>query len=378
MLRERQSSVQKEIGSNFDLKYVEYGDFKETLSMQNYGLAGEDEAYFSKGRDAEKFVLETLLMSNPELKKIALIPPFTCGTVIEPFLDLGFNVHAYSIDNNMHIDIERFRKELVESKASVVLVHRYFGFDTMKNFETIIDEFRENNVVFIEDRTQCLFSSFPALNVDYYVGSFRKWTALPDGGFAVSKIKLNKSKPLNYDALLVAKKLKASNLKYDYLHKGIGEKQMFLDEFREAEEVLEAEKWYYKMSPISQFIQSTLDTDELKKKRRSNYSYLYQLIENMENIKILTPRLEADSVPLYLPVLCSQRKKLQSFLAEHRIYAPVVWPKDEKCPQICNEAQQIYDDILCLPIDQRYDLDDMKRMAKCIEEFEDECFKKFR
>ncbi len=370
--------MQKEIGSNFDLKYEKYGDFNQQLSMQKYGLAGVDETFFSKGRDAEKFVLEILLMSNADLRKIALIPPFTCSTVIEPFLELGFKVYAYSIDENMHINIEKFRKELLQSDASIVLFHRYFGFDTIKNLGSVIEEFRRKNITFIEDKTQCLFSSFPVFDVDYYVGSFRKWTALPDGGFVVSKTKINKSKPLEYDKLLVEKKLKAFNLKYIYLHKNIGEKKLFLDEFREAEEVLEKEKQYYKMSPVSQFIQSTLDINRLKHKRRSNYAFLYQLLENIEYIKILTPDLDADSVPLYMPILCLQRKKLQSFLAEYRIYAPVVWSKDDKCPQICDEAQKIYDNILCLPIDQRYDADDMERMAKYIGEFENEYFKEIK
>ena len=79
-----------------------------------------------------------------------------------------------------------------------------------------------------------------------------------------------------------------------------------------------------------------------------------------------------------MPILCLQRKKLQSFLAEYRIYAPVVWSKDDKCPQICDEAQKIYDNILCLPIDQRYDADDMERMAKYIGEFENEYFKEIK
>ena len=48
-----------------------------------------------------------------------------------------------------------------------------------------------------------------------------------------------------------------------------------------------------------------------------------------------------------------------------------MWPKAEECPTVCDEAQELYDTVLCLPIDQRYSLEDMERMAQCVIDFFD-------
>ena len=77
----------KEIGSNFwispeDMKYET--TFIEPSAL---GLWGNDYAWLSTGRGAIRFVLKTIEESNPFINKVALIPSFTCHTVIEPFLE---------------------------------------------------------------------------------------------------------------------------------------------------------------------------------------------------------------------------------------------------------------------------------------------------
>lgn len=361
--------MQKEIGSNFDLKVSDYTKHKRQIHMCDYGIFGVDEAFFSKGRDAEKCVLETIIKNTSDMKMIALIPPFTCHTVIQPFLDLGFEVKAYSVDNNLCIDAEQFYREIVDSKAEVVLFHRYFGFDTVGNLNEIIQRARNQGVIFIEDLTQCLYSDFPKSDVDYYVGSFRKWAALPDGGFAVSAKTKLWTKPDEYDAQLMEKKLDALNLKYEYLHENKGEKQIFLNEFREAEDLLENEEKYYLMTPVSVYVQFELDVKELQKKRRENYRYLNSKLMEITKVRVITPKIEEKASPLYLAISTPMREQLQDALRKENIYAPIVWPQAECCPKICDEAQHIYDTVLCIPVDQRYGLDDMDRIVKNIKGF---------
>lgn len=362
--------MQNEIGSNFDLnpEIVLYG-CGSTLSIESFGFNGTDSAFLSTGRSAESLALDTISERNPNIRKVSLIPPFTCSTVIEPFLNHGYKVISYSIDSALNINVDKFREILIASEAQVVLFHRYFGFDTMKGFEEIINEFLPKGVVFIEDKIQCLYSGFHSLPVDYIIGSMRKWAGLPDGGFVVCKTGVFKNKPTDYDKELEQLKLEASFAKYEYLHKNLGKKKHFLNLFRKAEQQLNLEASYYQISPASVTIQQNLEVPVLKKKRRENYNRLYEGLRDFDIIQIQTPELTKSEVPLYFVMSLKKRSELQNHLRLHDIYAPIIWPKLEECPRICNEAQNIYDKVLCLPVDQRYNVNDMDRIINCIEEY---------
>ena len=75
--------------------------------------------------------------------------------------------------------------------------------------------------------------------------------------------------------------------------------------------------------------------------------------------------------PFYFPILVKEgRSELQQFLAKNDIYATIIW----KCPQIYEgkidvSAQYIYDHILCLHVDQRYNLDDMNLIMMTLVDF---------
>lgn len=365
--------MQKEIGSNFELNPEMLLAEKYEFKFKEYGISGNDELLLSTGRGAERLVLDTILLNKPDLKRIALIPPFTCETVVEPFLERDFTVYTYPIKENLNIDVEDFVSVLERSGAQVILVHRYFGFDTLKNFEKIIEKYRKNGIIFIEDKTQCLYSKFHNLSTDYIVGSLRKWAALPDGGYAVCKTGVFKDKPLGYDKKLEEKKVEASLLKYKFLHEGSGVKKQFLDIYREAEDILDSEQGYFKISPVSEKIQCNLNIEELKRKRRKNYERLYNGLKEISSIRCLTPQLGVNDIPLYFALLTDKRHDLQIALRDKCVYAPIVWPKYEFMPEICKEAQMIYDLALCIPIDQRYDTDDMERIISCIREFYNKC-----
>lgn len=362
--------MQNEIGSNFELNpAVVQCEYNFNLDIELFGLKGSDSVFLSTGRGAENFILDTISERNPDIRKIALIPSYTCYTVIEPFLKHGYGVVSYPIDDSLNVDLYKFRKSLIASKAQVVLIHRYFGFDTLKGFGEIIDEYSLKGVVFIEDKTQCLYSNFDSFSVDYTFASLRKWAGLPDGGLAVCKAGVFKNKPKVHDSILESFKLEASFAKYEYLNHNIGEKCYFRDLFRKAEQQLNSATSYFKISPASVAIQRNLDIPILKKRRRDNYRYLYEGLCNFDALQILTPKLTETDVPLYCALSLKERNRMQNHLRLEDVYAPIIWPKAEICPEICSEVQNIYDTVLCLPVDQRYDRNDMNRILKCIKEY---------
>ena len=61
---------------------------------------------------------------------------------------------------------------------------------------------------------------------------------------------------------------------------------------------------------------------------------------------------------------------LQQFLAQHHIYATVIWacPKEFE-NKINDEARYIYDHILCFHIDQRYNTEDMEYIVEVLRKY---------
>ena len=362
--------MQTEIGSNFDLdeKYLKSCSLE--FNIRNFGFDGSDNVLLSSGRGAISYVLDEIERRNPILNKVALIPSFTCSTVIQPFIKKGYTIQTYDIDETLCIKIDQFKSILSKNNIQVVLMHQYFGFNTIHGLEKFIEEANDNGVIFIEDRTQCLYSEIPLLPADYIIASLRKWGPLPDGGIAVCKKGMFcKSILKKSDKRLEAVKLEASLMKHYFLYKLEGNKQDYLDKFKVAEALLNQQIDYYEISPSSLIIQANLNIEQLKLKRRTNYRRLYKALNGLNNIHIIKNYPDDRITPLYCPIFSTHRDELQFILKKNNVYAPIIWPKPLSCPDICVEAQCLYDGILCLPIDQRYDVDDMDRIIKIIKEY---------
>ena len=107
------------------------------------------------------------------------------------------------------------------------------------------------------------------------------------------------------------------------------------------------------------------------KRRINNYNRLWELLKPITCIKLVLGKANDKVVPLYLPLYVKQgkRKELQHFLAIRDIYCPVIWPKYNLIINISKNTEYIYDNILCIPIDQRYGIEEMEKIAKYISEF---------
>lgn len=358
--------MQKEIGSNFWIRPDEINDVSSQMDLEKIGIHGNDTVLLSTGRSAELLILETIEERNENLRKVALIPPFTCETVLRPFVQKGYEIHTYQIDENLITRPKLLKHDIEKFCPKIVLFHRYFGFDTFAECVEVVQEARRKGIIFIEDRTQNLYSTHTCIDVDYTIGSLRKWLGIPDGAFAVCHNGNFNEKPTEYNIALQETKVEAALEKYRYMEMDEGCKEIFLQKYREAENILAKAEKKYSMSPISSTMQHALDVQSMKIKRRENYRFIYEALCGLKDVRNITPELGKADVPLYYVMWVNDRSALQTWLREHDIYAPVVWPKSDIEVDICEEAEEIYRHVLCLPVDQRYDLDDMERMAECI------------
>lgn len=351
----------REIGSNFWVN-PSLTARQKLIDLSVFNMEFEDFMFTSTGRGAATLILRELQMP-PGVHKKALLPPFTCHTVVEPFLKEGYEVSHYDVGIDMYCSASSLASRIEEEQPSVILLHNYFGFQTLKDIESVLQGARDKGIIIIEDLTHSLYSSIPRLDADYTVGSLRKWAGLPDGGFAAKRKGVFAKKPKEADTQLERMKLDAMHTKYRYIQHGEGCKGNYLNAFKAAEKLLSSRKRIYSISDTSHHMQATMDLEELKNRRRRNY---FVLLGGLESINYVTPvftDLTEDIVPLYLPVVChKQRDLIQAYLRESDVYAPIIWPRYSMITAVCPEAEILYEKLLCIPCDQRYLADDMARI----------------
>lgn len=357
--------MNKEIGSTF---WIDPSlEIKSCpVSPKILSIAEKKVSFVSTCRSAIGLALDSIVHLK---NKRALLPGFTCESVLTSFLKREFEVYPYSVGRDLCIHWESIQIEIERLDPGVLLIHRYFGFDSCRELEEHLDYLKAKGIVIIEDMTQSMFSSFRPLNADYHVGSIRKWMALPDGAFVTSSFRGTE------DLELVESKLQAFKMKGDWIVNGKGEKSKFFDAYSKAESLLDSRKEPHRMSGISRSILSSVNIQSMIQARLANCQYLIaQILRDkvlMDNLELPFNSLDNSICPFHLPLLViSNRKELQQWLVKNSIFATIIWgcPKEYE-NKIDDSTRYIYDHILCIHIDQRYDLDDMNRIVIALKNY---------
>lgn len=344
-------------------------------------------AFTGSGREAIALSLKSIEKNRPNIKKTALLPAYMCDSVFWPFERAGWNLHFYHIDKNLEAEKDDLSSQIKNLKPGLLFIHPYYGADTCRDLRPMLKIWQSEGLCIMEDVTQSYNLTDIEQDADYIIGSLRKWYPVPDGGFAAS----NESFPEDFcteNRIFVETKLNLLTEKWNYfqtpgaLEEKQQQKKAFMTKNREMEEWLDH---YEKISPLSKEsmkILSGLKEDDFKKKRNENYRYLIQQITigrktlpdiHFEIIPVFAKEsiLETVNAPLYLPVYAKNRDDLQKFLVNRGIYAPVLWPLGKENESFLSETEQeIYNQILALPIDQRYGLSEMRYIAQALDEYE--------
>lgn len=357
----------REIGSFFEQENI---CIKERKEMPDDGLLHQ---LVCCGRDAIELALTDIEQRNEAREKTCILPIYTCDTVVIPFVKRGWNIRFYKVKHNLQIDKEYFASLLFEEKPSVLLMHSYYGADTLSNVRDDIKKAQnEFGLIFIEDMTQSLGLYGSITGADYYVGSLRKWLAIPDGGFLCGKSNID-AKIGNENKQFVDLKREAQYQKREYLKgdKGVL-KDVFLSINRQAEDLLYQQKEISKMSKYSRELLNMMDIRKNLEIRTENGRFLDDRVREIKNIR---PVLESKAQGyLYYPIYVEDRNELQEFLRSEDIFAPVLWPVDSLVEEVLDdETRYIYDHLLALPCDQRYSVQDMERMICCLKTYEGQC-----
>lgn len=304
--------------------------------------------YVLSGRTAIDLIVRDILQKKDA--KTVYMPAWCCDSMLAPFLANGFHVDLYdmSLEPQLtyHIDLNK--------NVDVFYVCNYFGYDDIIDNQMIVN-YKSQGTTIIYDRTHSFFNNNDVASADYSFASIRKWMGVVCGAEMNGvEAKALKSYPF------LDGKLRAMQLKKDYLagNQEI-EKQTFLNLFADFGHHLEYDYQDYAMDELSYTIYKKTNKEELKQKRRENANYLH---EHM-TLRTLAP-LTDDCCPLFVPVFFESKEKRNAVrrkLIENQIYCPIHWSKNQLVDAEM-KVNEIYDTELSLICDQRYGIEEMKKL----------------
>lgn len=360
--------MQMEIGSNF-------WDYSLSCHRKDefwWEADGFNKVYLKSGRNAFKAICNHISKTTKDKK--VLFPAYHCETESDPWYEAGWEVTYYPIEKNFTVDCFKLHKLIAETSPTVLVIQSYFGFESLDDeCDKFLKSLKSKGIIIIEDITQSVLSDIKHECADYYVASFRKFFAIPDGGVLISKSVVNIDDINQSDPNLTLSAVQAYSLKKEYFEtKERDVKEKFRKEYVYLNSLISVNDTLCAMSDFSKKILKSIDRENIGNKRRRNFKLLAKGLKEVESVEITRNDLCDNTVPLFLPVLMGsseERDDLQAFLAKHDIYCPIIWkmpPKITNCPI---ESKEIYSRILCFPIDQRYDTDDMQRVIETIKEW---------
>ncbi len=375
-----------EIGSVFEINpaTVKKGGEASTLHLSQVDKYGKEHCcYTASGREAIELALISLERERPDIRKRCLLPAYMCNCVFLPFLHRGWELVFYSVDRELEAAGEEIFRLALEHDPGLIFIHPYYGADTCAGLRRQLAGLRRSGVLVMEDVTQSYYLEEAGKDADFVVGSLRKWYAVPDGGFVASDI------PLAEDVLETGEEYARERLvplvqKWEYLKEKerrtggaltagwLPRKAEYLKRNRNLENALDCYQGVRRISRISAEILSRVDEEGARRRREENYHALYQHICGMKRLWAILPEKETHA-PLYLPVYVKERDSLQRFLAGYGIYAPVLWPVGEENKDFLQgDGTYIFEHMLALPIDQRYDAGDMEQLAEVLALYEEQ------
>ena len=309
----------KEIGGYFALE----------LNVFN-NMPNADGILLNTGRNA----LEYVLRSIPSIATL-YIPYFTCDVVLEPLKKLGINFAFYHINEMLEIS------SVLSLKADeYILYTNYFGIKD-KYVSQLDSEYGDKLIV---DNAQALY----ARPTSKCVFSPRKFVGIPDGGIAFTNIQLadhivNKDESYERCSHLLMRIDQSASIGYS--------------EFRENSKKLRNQP-IKSTSSLTKALISNVDFDDCKQKRLRNFEYLHQSLKSSNLLAI--PKLGDIACPMVYPYWVENGKMLKKKLIDHKIFVATYWPNVlEWCDDSMLE-RTLTDDIIPIPIDQRYVLADMQ------------------
>lgn len=264
------------------------------------------------------------------------IPAYTCPVVWQALEDENCEYEFYEINENLLPS-----KEL--DKNTFILYNNYFGVcDSKVNYMSL----KYPNIII--DNSQAFYSQKREQN---NFCSPRKFFGVPDGGYVYSTNNIEETfirdTSINRMSHLIKRIEFGANAGYDNFKKN--------DASLNHADIM-------RISLTSEKILESIEYDKCKFQRRKNFQFLHEHL-NLNNV--LNLQLEECIVPMIYPYLPQYGgENLKKKCIEKGIFVATYWPGQKDT----NFGSILENELLAIPIDQRYSIDEMTYILEVLDE----------
>lgn len=298
----------------------------------------ENSVMLNTGRNS----LEYILTCIPDIKKIYL-PVFTCEVVLEPLIRNNIIYDFYSINKDLEI-----KDDIVLKEDEYLIANNYFGIKD-KYIENLSKKFNDHLII---DNAQAFFAPvLPNIKAFY---SARKFVGVADGGYAVGVDSKGTScfeeddSSLHNSHLIIRRDYGAeAGFKYYQQNETKLDNQPIKGMCRNTKDIL-----------------CHINYDRVKAIRRKNFEYLHNTLGKSNQLNI--PQANTFVCPMVYPYYINHGCDLRDRLIKNKIFVARYWPNVlDWCAKDSLEYI-LANNIIAIPIDQRYGEKEMKYIIKIL------------
>jgi hypothetical protein len=291
--------------------------------------------------NSARYALEYVLRVR-HYKKIYL-PAYICDSVLQPIKRLTIDYAFYLIDEHFAPIIDH----LPENDACFLYVN-YFGMNS-GNVRNVCHNLRH----VIIDNTQAFFDQ-PVTQTDTLY-SPRKFFGVPDGGYLYT----------DADARLELEQ-DPSYYRCDALLKQIDLGSVSAEPLFEQNEAYLNTCGMHVMSRTTQRLLMSVDYAQVRAIRNENFRFLHQQLGTYNQLNADFCEING---PMCYPLLIERGEQLKDFLLQHHVYANDYWQEVSSRVPYSSFDYQLAKNLVGLPIDQRYNKEDMRFIAQTVRSF---------
>ena len=323
------------MGENIGKMIEAVGGYFE-LELRSGKHYHEDALRLNTARNCFEYVLLAR-----KYKKV-YIPFYTCDVMLQPLHKHNIEYEFYSVNENLELDMTI---DVLPDEA--LLYTNYFG--VKQSYVRYLSSVYKSRL--IVDNAQAFFAPrIPGIDTFY---SARKFFGVPDGGYLYTDCHLENEFPRDESYLRCSHLLKR-------IDNGV---ESGYPLFRQSEASLDNSP-ILEMSRLTSALLSNIDYDAVKRRRTSNFWVLHECLKDTNSLHL---ELSHEDVPMVYPYYCKlYGESLKDRLINNKIYVASYWTNVLKK---CSHSSCEYDmacNVVCLPIDQRYDNADMNRIIEIL------------
>lgn len=314
------------------------GGYFELELPERCSFPHDDGMLLNSGMNALEYVL--LALGNASH---VWVPYYTCDVVLEPMQKLGVPYTFYPINRNLELD-----KMPSLQDGEYLIYTNYFG---------VKDEYVSKLAIFygshlIVDNAQAWFAK-PIEGV-HTIYSPRKYVGVPDGGVAYCVKHIDKNtleQDVSYERCSHLLKRLDLDPSEGYADFRANSKQLVGQPIK-------------RMSKLTQRMLCSIGFEEIKSKRRKNFGYLHEHLKETNLLDM--PSMDSFVCPMVYPYLTNDAS-IKQRLIENKVFVPTYWPNVLEWCDSNDLEYSLAQNMVFLPIDQRYGSNEMQRIVNLIE-----------